>query len=250
MKDSFQIAAIADIHCSQSSRGKLEPLFLQMKEKADAILICGDITDYGLPEEARIFVQEARTAGNVPLLAVLGNHDYESGKEEEIKQILSQGNVKVLDGSSFEIGEVGFAGVKGFAGGFGARELQAWGEPSIKSFVNAAVDEALKLESALSRLNTAQKIVLLHYSPIEATAQGEPREIFPFLGSSRLEEAINRYPVAACFHGHAHYGQPEGQTSSGVPVYNVALPVMRKYFPDQLPFRFFSLPLTTEVHHG
>ena len=160
----------------------------------------------------------------IPILAVLGNHDYESGNAEEVKKILTEARVRVLDGDAVEIHGVGFAGVKGFGGGFGRRTLEPWGEDATKAFVQEAVSEALKLESALARLRTPQRVAVLHYAPIEATVEGEPREIFPFLGSSRLEEPLNRYGVTVAFHGHAHRGAPEGRTSAGIPVYNVAMP--------------------------
>jgi Icc-related predicted phosphoesterase len=143
----------------------------------------------------------------------------------------------VLDGTAVEAQGVGFAGAKGFPGGFGARALQAWGEAPVKAFVAAAVEETLKLESALARLRTPGRVALLHYAPIGATVDGEPVEIYPFLGSSRLEEPINRYRPDVVFHGHAHRGQLEGATAAGVPVYNVALPLLRRRFPDRPPFR-------------
>jgi Icc-related predicted phosphoesterase len=137
---------------------------------------------------------------------------------------------------------VGIAGVKGFAGGFGRGSLGAWGEPAIKMFVQEALNEALKLESALAKLRTPRKIAVLHYSPVCSTVQGEPVDIFPFLGSSRLEEPLLRYPVDAVFHGHAHRGTLEGQTISGVPVYNVAKPLLARARPGQPPFRLFEVP--------
>jgi Icc-related predicted phosphoesterase len=157
-------------------------------------------------------------------------------------KILSGSGVNVLDGTATEIRGIGFAGVKGFAGGFGDRALQPWGEKVLKHFVHEAVEEALKLESALAKLRTPQRIVLCHYSPILETLQGEPSEIIPFLGSSRLEEPVNRYAVTAVFHGHAHHGAPEGRTRENVPVYNVALPLLRSRFPDLRPVRFLEVP--------
>jgi Icc-related predicted phosphoesterase len=145
-----------------------------------------------------------------------------------------------LDGDSTEVLGIGFAGVKGFAGGFGRRALGPWGEDTIKKFVHEAVDEALKLESALARLRNDHLIAVLHYAPIQATVEGEPREIYPFLGCSRLEEPLNRYPVTAVFHGHAHHGQPEGRTARNVPVYNVSMSLMRELFPAR-PFRIFEI---------
>ena len=142
---------------------------------------------------------------------MLGNHDVESGKGDEVRQILADAGVVVLDGDACELQGIGIAGVKGFGGGFGQRALGPWGETIIKQFVHEAVDEALKLEAALARLRTTQLIALLHYSPIQQTVEGEPLEIYPFLGSSRLEEPISRYPVSLVVHGHAHRGQLEGQ---------------------------------------
>jgi Icc-related predicted phosphoesterase len=136
---------------------------------------------------------------------------------------------------------IGIAGVKGFAGGFGQRALGPWGERVIKDFVHEAVTEALKLESALGRLRTAQIVALLHYAPVAQTAEGEPPEILPFIGSSRLEEPIGRYPVSVVFHGHAHRGRLEGRTRNDVPVYNVSMPLLTRTRPDEPPFRVFNL---------
>lgn len=241
-KEVVRLAAVGDIHCSKTSQGTLQPLFSKIAETTDVLLLCGDLTDYGLPEEAQILVKELSVA-RIPTLAVFGNHDYESGNHDEVKQILTDAGIRVLDGESCEIHGIGFAGVKGFAGGFGSKALGAWGEEIIKKFVHEAVDEALKLESALAKLETPQRIALLHYSPIQATVEGEPAEIFPFLGSSRLEEPLNRYSVAAAFHGHAHHGHLEGQTSSSIPVYNVSMPLLRNSFPDQPPFRLLEIPI-------
>jgi Icc-related predicted phosphoesterase len=150
----------------------------------------------------------------------------------------------VLDGDAHEVAGIGFAGVKGFAGGFGPRALGPWGEPAIKSFVHEAVNEALKLEAALARLRTPHRIAVLHYAPIMATVSGEPPEIYPFLGSSRLEDPLNRYPVSAVFHGHAHRGSLEGRTREGSPVYNVAMPLLVQAFPGHPPIRIVELPAT------
>jgi Icc-related predicted phosphoesterase len=239
---TLRIAAVADVHCSKTNQGALQPIFAAASEMADVLLVCGDLTDYGYPEEARNFVAELGVV-KIPVLVVLGNHDYESGNAEEVKKILTEARVRVLDGDAVEIGGVGFAGVKGFGGGFGRRTLEPWGEDATKAFVHEAVSEALKLESALARLETPQRIAVLHYAPIEATVEGEPREIFPFLGSSRLEEPLNRYRVAAAFHGHAHRGAPEGRTSAGIPVYNVALPVLRRTLSEQLPLKIVEVPV-------
>jgi len=242
-KEVLRVAAVGDIHCTKTSQGALQPLFSQINERADVLLLCGDLTDYGLPEEAYILAKELTVAVKIPAIAVLGNHDYESGKQEEVQRILGEAGIIVLDGDAYTFHGVGFAGVKGFAGGFGQWVLGPWGEESIKRFVHEAINEALKLEAALAKLNTTQRIAILHYSPIRTTVEGEPPEIFPFLGSSRLEEPLNRYPVTAIFHGHAHHGSPEGRTARDVPVYNVAAPLLRKVYPDQPPFRLIEIPL-------
>ena len=218
-------------------------LFAQIAKQADMLLMCGDIVDYGLPEEAVVVAKEISNL-RIPVLAVLGNHEYESGKQEAVVRILSEAGALFLDGDAREVQGIGFAGVKGFAGGFGERALGPWGEEMIKRFVHEAISEALKLERALARLRSDKRIVLLHYAPIPATVMGEPLEIFPFLGSSRLEEPLNRYPVTAVFHGHAHRGSPEGRTKNDVPVYNVAMKLLQHTFPDQPPFRLIEIPET------
>ncbi|HEV8630363.1 MAG TPA: metallophosphoesterase [Thermoanaerobaculia bacterium] len=237
----MRVAAVADLHCSRTSEGAFRPLFAAAREAADVLLLCGDLTDFGLPEEAQLLVGEIAAAAGMPIVGVLGNHDYEAGKEQEVRRILSDAGALMLDGDSCEIDGVGFAGIKGFAGGFGRGALGAWGEPAIKAFVQEAVNEAIKLESALARLRAERRIVVMHYSPVAATVEGEPREIFPYLGCSRLEEPLTRYPADAVFHGHAHRGQPEGRTLAGVPVFNVSLPLMRRSDPQGRPFRVFEV---------
>jgi Icc-related predicted phosphoesterase len=239
-KGVVRIAAIGDLHFNRTAvQGSLQPLFSQINESADILVLCGDLTDYGLPEEGRALVRELASL-KIPTLAVLGNHDFESGQQDELRRILLDAGIVTLDGDSTEILGIGFAGIKGFAGGFGRRALGPWGEDTIKKFVHEAVDEALKLESALARLRNDHLIAVLHYAPIQATVEGEPREIFPFLGCSRLEEPLNRYPVTAVFHGHAHHGEPEGRTTKNVPVFNVSMSLMREHFPSR-PFRLFEI---------
>lgn len=241
-KQGLRVAALSDLHYNKRSKGLYSSLFAEASANADVLAICGDLTDYGLPEEAMLLVEDLRENVRIPMLAVLGNHDFESGEEEELRTILEDAGIEVLDGGAVEIEGVGFAGVSGFGGGFGDRMLNAWGERLIKDFVQAAVDEELKLEQALSRLKTPTRVALLHYSPIRETIEGEPLEIFPFLGSSRLEEPLNRYEVTAAFHGHAHHGLPEGKTRNGCPVYNVSVAVLREAFPDRPPFRVITVP--------
>lgn len=237
---SVRFAIVGDIHVTKDSVGKLRGLFAQASETADALLLCGDLTDYGTAEEAHVLAEELAVV-KVPIVAVLGNHDYESGTPEIVVEVLTHAGVRVLDGEACEIAGVGIAGTKGFAGGFGRGSLGAWGESVIKLFVKEAQQEAMKLESALAKLRTPHRIALLHYSPIAGTVAGEPPEIFPFLGSSRLEEPLLRYPVNAVFHGHAHRGTLEGKTISGVPVYNVAKPLLQRSWPDQPPFRIYEV---------
>lgn len=236
-----RFAAVGDIHVHKDSAGTLRSFFAQASDEADALLLCGDLTDYGTAEEARVLAEELGSV-SVPIVAVLGNHDFESGTPEVVVEALTQAGVRVLDGSACEIDGVGIAGVKGFGGGFGRGSLGAWGEPAIKLFVQEALNEAMKLESALAKLRTRRRIAVLHYSPIVGTVQGEPAEIFPFLGSSRLEEPLLRYPIDAVFHGHAHRGTLQGLTINGVPVYNVAKPLLQRSRPDVPPFFLYEVP--------
>jgi len=249
MTKKVRIAAMADVHYGKTIVDSLQAVYREISQQADVLLLCGDLTDYGLPEEANLVVQELRSC-TIPVVAVLGNHDYESGQEAEVRTILQNGGVKMLDGESVEINGVGFAGAKGFCGGFGRKTLEPWGEKAIKSFVKEALDETLRLESALARLRMKHRVVLLHYAPIQATVEGEPPEIFPFLGSSRLEDPINRHGCNVVFHGHAHRGAPEGKTQTGIPVFNVSLSLMRKSFPDRPPWRLFEINLDDEEPRG
>lgn len=245
VKDKLTLAAVGDIHVTRNSQGALQKIFTDVAERADVLLLLGDLTDYGTEEEARVLVREL-SAVRMPVLAVFGNHDYESGTPEAVSEVLRASGVILLDGDTYEIQGVGFAGVKGFGGGFGRRALAPWGEPIIKQFVHEGIEEALKLESALGRLRTPTKVVLLHYAPIHGTVVGEPEEIMPFLGSTRLEEVVDRFRAAVVFHGHAHHGAPEGQTKSGIPVFNVAMPLMKKMRLEGPPVRFFDVPTAVE----
>jgi Icc-related predicted phosphoesterase len=248
-KDTVRIAAVSDLHCTKAGQGSFQPLIAHINDRADVLLLCGDLTDHGLPEEAQVLIKEL--AGlRVPCLAVLGNHDYHSGHHEELERLFAAAGIEVLDGDNCEVHGIGFAGVKGFGGGFGRHTLEAWGEDTIKKFVYEAVEEGLKLEKALARLKTEQRVAVVHYAPIQATVEGEPPPIFPFLGSSRLEEPLNRYRVSAVFHGHAHHGSPEGRTAGGAPVYNVALPLLRKTLGDAPPLRVIELPVANADQNG
>jgi Icc-related predicted phosphoesterase len=246
---TIRFAAVGDLHVTKDSAGTLRSFFAQAAEAADALLLCGDLTDYGTAEEAQVLADELG-AVSIPVVAVLGNHDHQSGTPEKVVAALTRAGVRVLDGEACEIEGVGIAGVKGFAGGFGRGSLGAWGEPAIKLFVQEALNEAMKLESALAKLRMPRRIALLHYSPIVGTVEGEPVDIFPFLGSSRLEEPLLRYPVDAVFHGHAHRGTLEARTINGVPVYNVAKPLLARSRPGQPPFRLVELPRAVAREHA
>ena len=241
-KQTTRLAAVGDLHVKKTSHGQLQPLLAPVNDEADILLLCGDLTDYGVEEEAVILAGELKAAVRIPIVAVLGNHDYESGQSELVCRILTDVGVRVLNGETCEIDGIGIAGAKGFAGGFGRATLGAWGEPGVKQFVREAMDEAMKLEAALARLRTHSRVALLHYSPIRGTVEGEPLEIYAFLGSSRLEEPLNRHPVNVVFHGHAHSGALEGRTSAGTPVYNVAMPLMLRTFPNRPPYRIVEVP--------
>jgi Icc-related predicted phosphoesterase len=234
----IRIAAVGDIHFDASRVGMLRDLFSDVHRNADVLALCGDMTTHGKREQMEAFVAELAGV-QVPIVAVLGNHDYESGEEDECTQVLSDAGVQVLDGTNTVVDGVGFAGTKGFAGGFGRGALGPFGEPLIKEFVNAAVDEALKLERALQQLRTDTRVVLLHYSPIVDTIVGEPEVIFPFLGSSRLLQPIDTHGANVVFHGHAHHGRLAADTPAGIPVFNVALPLLNS---EGMNFRVFNIP--------
>jgi Icc-related predicted phosphoesterase len=226
-----KIAAVGDIHVRETDKGKWVDYFKEISRQADVLAICGDLTDTGDEVEAQILSEELK-ACTIPVVAVLGNHDYEKGRHKLIRQILLKEGVHMLDGEAVVIDGVGFAGVKGFGGGFDSHMLSMFGEGAMKAFVQEAVDEALHLDRALARLDqeneNIKKIAILHYAPIKETIIGEPEVIYPFLGSSRLSEPLNRRQVIAAFHGHAHVGTLEGTTSSGIKVFNVAKHILAK----------------------
>jgi Icc-related predicted phosphoesterase len=236
-----RVAALADLHFGRHPTEFYPPIFAQANTDSDVLVVCGDLTDHGRTDEAQDLARVISQASRVPVVCVLGNHDYESGQPEVVRQILKDAGVIVLDGDGVEVNGVGFAGVKGFCGGFGPRALGPWGETAIKQFVQETLGEALKLETALARVKSTSRVALLHYSPIAGTVEGEPLELYPFLGSSRLEEPISRYDVAADFHGHAHHGRLEGRTAAGAPVFNVSLPLLQRSSPARY-FHLFEVP--------
>lgn len=238
---TIRLAALGDLHYRQHP-DLVSATLSRAAQEADVVLLAGDLTDRGTAEEAAQLARTLASTVKVPVVAVLGNHDFEAGRPDAVRAALVEAGIHVLDGEAVEIQGVGFVGVKGFAGGFGQRALQPWGEAVIKAFVREAVEEALKLESALAKLRTEHRVAVLHYSPVEDTVKGEPPEIFAFLGSSRLEEPLTRYPVDLVVHGHAHSGSPEGRTRNDAPVYNVAVPLLQRVFPDRPPFRTIELP--------
>ena len=204
--DVFTFAAIGDLHIREDRTPLFRELFAEISAKAEVLVLCGDLTDVGKPREAEVLADDLR-ACSIPVVGVLGNHDYESGQAEEVEKILKAAGVHLLNGQSYEANGVAFVGVKGFIGGFGRRMLASFGESIVKSFVAESVAEAMRLENAMR------------------TVRNEPLEIFPFLGCSRLSETIDRFKVSAVVHGHAHHGRYQGRTPRGTPVYNVAFPV-------------------------
>ncbi|AWN40875.1 metallophosphoesterase [Methylobacterium durans] len=239
MTDSgrLRVAAIGDLHVKEDAVASYRDLFGEISREADVLVIAGDLTDLGKPREAELLAEDLR-ACSIPVVAVLGNHDYESDCAEEVARILRQGGMRLLDGQSTEIEGVGFVGVKGFVGGFGRRMLGSFGEPAIKAIVAESVNETIRLENAMRQVRSERALVVLHYAPIPETVAGEPPEIFPFLGSSRLAETIDRFRVSAVVHGHAHRGAYEGRTPGGAPVYNVALHIEK---PNGRPYALLEI---------
>jgi Icc-related predicted phosphoesterase len=235
----MRIAATADLHFSAERYSALRDQLDRVRDEADVLIVAGDLTNYGRPEEMDPLLN-AFLRLRLPLIVVLGNHDYESGKQAELAQMLISAGIKVLDGSSYQRDDVGFAGTKGFIGGFGRGMLTAFGEEEVKSFVRAGIDEAIKLERAMSQLRTTKRVVVLHYSPIAATVEGESPEIYPFLGTSRLAEVVDRHGADMVFHGHAHHGKLNGATTTGIPVHNVAITLLQSQNPPAV-YRVFDV---------
>jgi Icc-related predicted phosphoesterase len=234
-----RIAATADLHFTTTRFSHLHDQLNRVREEADVFVIAGDLTNYGHPDEMEPLLN-VLVRLRLPVIAVLGNHDYESGREADLMRMLTQEGIKVLDGSAYERDGVGFAGTKGFVGGFGRGVLTAFGEPEIKAFVRASIDEALRLERAMSQLRTKKRVVVLHYAPILATVDGEAPEIYPFLGTSRLAEVIDRHGADLVVHGHAHKGKCDGKTPGGVPVHNVAVTLLESQDPPGV-YRVFDV---------
>lgn len=235
----MRIAALADLHFSPQGYDRIRDAMTRLRDEADLLVIAGDVTNLGTPQEMESMLASFMRI-RVPIVAVLGNHDYESGRQEELAKMMTAEGVKLLDGSGYERDGIGFAGTKGFIGGFGRGVLTAFGEPEVKAFVQSAINETLKLERALSMLRTEKRIVVTHYAPVVDTVKGEPEQIFPYLGSGRLSEIIDRHQAILALHGHAHHGSLEGKTTGGIPVYNVAMPLLMARTPP-VPYRLFDV---------
>ena len=239
-RSPIRVAAIADVHCYNELRGRLRYELESVNEQADVLILAGDLTLYGQPDEARILAEEVRGI-RIPMIGVLGNHDFEQEQEWVIVRILEEAGVVMLDGSATTLDirgrRVGFAGVKGFCGGFGDHLVAPFGELPLKAFVRVGQQEAEKLDAALRRIRddaVDYVVAIVHYAPIRETVIGESPELFPFLGNSSLCDPIDRHEADVCFHGHAHYGSPVGRTPGGIPVYNVARPLVRTYVVHRL----------------
>jgi Icc-related predicted phosphoesterase len=235
----MRIAATADLHFTPERYSALRDQLDRVRDESDVLIVAGDLTNFGKPEEMEPLLK-AFVRLRLPIIVVLGNHDYECGKQNELAQMLTSAGIKVLDGSTYQRDDVGFAGTKGFVGGFGRGMLTAFGEDEVKTFVRAGIDEAVKLERAMSQLRTPKRVVVLHYSPIAATVEGENPEIYPFLGTSRLAEVVDRHGADLVLHGHAHNGKPDGATTTGIPVHNVAITLLQSQNPPAV-YRIFDV---------
>jgi Icc-related predicted phosphoesterase len=247
LADLLRVAAVADLHAKEGSGAAWRRGLARVPESADVLLLGGDLTDHGRPGEARALA-EGLAALAIPVLAVLGNHDHEHGAPEQVREILASRGARVLEGQGCVVAGVGFAGTKGFGGGFGRHALGYWGEAALKGFVAESRREADALAAALAELPTRQRVALLHYAPVVGTLAGEPAEIQPFLGSERLGEALERGGATLACHGHAHAGAPEGATPAGIPVYNVAAPVLGATDPERIAFRIIEVDPHAAAH--
>jgi Icc-related predicted phosphoesterase len=228
----IRIAATGDVHFGEDSAGSLRPSLERIDRDADVLLIAGDLTKYGDPAQAEVLAQEVKDLP-VPVVTVLGNHDYHSDRQDEVREILERVGVTVLEGEYVVLdvdgADVGIAGGKGFGGGFAGSSGTEFGEPQMKAFIRHSMTLAENLERALTEIQDVDlKVALMHYSPVRDTLEGEPPEIFPFLGTFLLAEAVDRTGVDLALHGHAHHGSEKGVTPGGVNVRNVAVPVLRR----------------------
>lgn len=226
----IRVAAIGDVHFSEEADNRFRDYWSRVHETADVMLIAGDLTTHGEVKQVEILIRELEVV-EIPIVAVLGNHDYHSGQADQVRHELEQRGIITLEGESITLtlngATLGIAGTKGFGGGFAGACGSAFGEPEMKSFIRHTEKLADRLEEQLSLLRADYRIALLHYSPIKETLAGERLEIYPFLGSYLLAEAIDIAGADLVLHGHAHMGQEKGVTARGIPVRNVALPVLR-----------------------
>jgi Icc-related predicted phosphoesterase len=222
----LKIAATADIHTRVWDAERLHALVQDAAGDADVLAIGGDLTDLGHLEQVEVLLEVLETC-SIPILATLGNHDYESGNVAELSRLIGESNVYLLDRSSIVIDGVGFSGVKGFCGGFDGNLANSFGEELFKAWVTEGVLEAEALKNELQNLETERRVAVLHYAPVRATVEGEPPEIHAFLGTSHLARALDEGSATVAFHGHAHHGSFKGMTRGGVPVFNVSLPVLK-----------------------
>jgi Icc-related predicted phosphoesterase len=230
----IRVAAVGDLHVGPDIRGHYREHLTGIADRADLLLVAGDLTRHGTVSEGKIAADELRDIG-VPVITVLGNHDYHSGAEHEISEVLRDAGVTVLEGNGTVVRcdgtRVGVAGGKGFGGGFAGRCASDFGEPEMKAFVGYTKAFAARLRDSLQSLDDADvRVSLTHYSPVKDTLAGEPPEIYPFLGSYLLAEAIDQADADLAVHGHAHKGTEKGVTPGGVRVRNVALPVIQKAY--------------------
>jgi Icc-related predicted phosphoesterase len=230
----IRVAAVGDVHVGEDNYGQLRPYLTKLADQADVLLLAGDLTRHGTPAEGRLVAEEFRGL-SVPVVAVLGNHDYHSDAQGEITAMLSDAGVRVLECSSAVLScaggsTLGVAGSKGFGGGFAGKAATAFGEPEIKAFVTHTQRMAAQLREQLAELETDYRVALTHYSPVKDTLAGEPPEIYPFLGSYLLAEAMDSTGTDLAVHGHAHAGTEKGATPGGVRVRNVALPVLGRAY--------------------
>ena len=235
----MRVAATADLHFNPPVWELIRPQMERVRDEADVLILAGDLTNYGKTAEMEPLLN-LLVRLRIPIVAVLGNHDYESGQEQELMKMMAAEGIKILDGTGYERDGVGFAGTKGFIGGFGRGVLTAFGEREVKAIVQSAIDESLKLERALSQLRTQKRVVILHYAPIAATVVGEACEIYPYLCTSRLGEVVDRHGADLVVHGHAHHGGIEGKTTGGIPVYNVSLTRLQLENPPRV-YRVFDV---------
>jgi len=229
----IRIAAVGDVHVDKDVLGRFRPALEQLPGRADALLVAGDLTRHGTVEEARCFATEFGGLG-VPVVVVLGNHDHQSDQQSRITEVLAESGMTVLEGDATVLEvrghRLGIAGVKGFGGGFAGACASNFGEREMKDFVGTTEAVAAKLADALRTVQCDALVALTHYAPVPDTLLGEPLEIYPFLGCYQLGKAIDSAPTALALHGHAHHGAERGRTAGGVPVRNVAHPVIKQAY--------------------